>query len=140
MKPMQARTVLLAAIQLALAQAAVAQTQIAAADAKVAPEAAESIIVQGSFLASGSQSATKGDTAVRDTPFTVESYTASFMKALETSNVADMYNYMTGVKRAGNQAYDITIRGFKTSNTDKNAIMVDGLPGLSGKFASPPTW
>jgi len=61
------------------------------------------------------------------------------MKAVETAAVADMYNYMTGVKRAGNQAYDITIRGFKTSNTDKNAIMVDGLPGLSGKFASPPT-
>jgi iron complex outermembrane receptor protein len=45
---------------------------------------------------------------------------------------------MTGVKRAGNTAYDMTIRGFKTSETDKSAIMVYGLPGLAGRFGSPP--
>src|SRR5690349_13346054 len=118
--PARARAVLFAAVQLALAHAVHAQT----------PQATESIVVQGTFLGTGSQSATKGDTAVRDTPFTVESYTNSFMKAIETTNVADMYNYMTGVKRAGNTGYDLTIRGFKTSGTDLNAIMVDGLPGL----------
>src|SRR5436305_1110260 len=39
----------------------------------------------------------------------------------------------------GNPGYDLTIRGFKTGGTDKNAIMVDGLPGLTGRFGSPPT-
>src|SRR6202011_5682364 len=34
---------------------------------------------------------------------------------------------------------DISIRGFKTSQTDKNAILVDGLPGITGRYGSPPT-
>jgi iron complex outermembrane receptor protein len=103
------------------------------------PQAIEQIVVEGSFLGSGAASAMKLDIPVRDTPFSVESYSESFMKAIETTNIGDLYNYMTGVKRAGNTAYDLTIRGFKTSGTDKNAIMVDGLPGLTGRFGSPPT-
>jgi len=99
----------------------------------------ESVVVSGHFLGSAAQSAMKLDVPVRDTPFAVQSYTESFMKAIETTNVGDLYNYMTGVKRAGNTGYDLTIRGFKTSGTDKNAIMVDGLPGLTGRFGSPPT-
>jgi iron complex outermembrane recepter protein len=102
-------------------------------------EPLEAVVVQGHFLGSSAQSALKLDAPVRDTPFAVQSYTDSFMKAIETTNVADLYNYMTGVKRAGNTAYDMTIRGFRTSETDKSAIMVDGLPGLTGRFGSPPT-
>jgi iron complex outermembrane receptor protein len=119
----------------------VAATPAAWAQSQPQPDAEkiESIVVQGQFLGSGAQSAMKQDIAVRDTPFTVQSYTESFMKAIETTNVADMYNYMTGVKRAGNTGYDLTIRGFKTGSEDKNAIMVDGLPGLTGRFGSPPT-
>src|ERR1700682_6383783 len=122
-----------AAFQLAVPLHAWSQAQ------PVDPDKVESIVVQGQFLGSGAQSAMKQDVAVRDTPFTVQSYTESFMKAIETTNVADMYNYMTGVKRAGNTGYDLTIRGFKTGSEDKNAIMVDGLPGLTGRFGSPPT-
>jgi len=96
-------------------------------------------VVSGHFLGTAAESALKLDAPVRDTPFSVQSYTGSFMKAIETTNVADLYDYMTGVKRAGNTAYDMTIRGFKTSETDKSAIMVDGLPGLTGRFGSPPT-
>jgi iron complex outermembrane recepter protein len=102
-------------------------------------EPMESVVVSGHFLGSAAESAMKLDVAVRDTPFAVQSYTESFMKAIETTNVGDLYNYMTGVKRAGNTGYDLTIRGFKTSGTDRNAIMVDGLPGLTGRFGSPPT-
>jgi len=96
-------------------------------------------VVQGSFLDAGADSAMKLDIPVRDTPFSVSSYTESFMKAIETTNVADMYSYMTGVKRNGNTGYDLNIRGFKTSGNDRNAIMVDGLPGLGVRFGSPPT-
>ncbi len=129
-------------LQFAGSQAALAQaTAQDAPDAPrdTSPSKAESIVVEGQFLGTGAQSAMKQDVAVRDTPFTVQSYTDSFMKAIETTNVADLYNYMTGVKRAGNTGYDLTIRGFKTGSEDKNAIMVDGLPGLTGRFGSPPT-
>lgn len=112
---------------------------VKSAESEATAQTIESIVVQGQFLGSGAASAMKLDIPVRDTPFAVNSYTESFMKAIETTNIGDLYNYMNGVKRAGNTAYDLTIRGFKTSGTDKNAIMVDGLPGLTGRFGSPPT-
>jgi len=46
---------------------------------------------------------------------------------------------MTGVQRGGATGYDLSIRGFKTTQTDKNAILVDGLPGITGRYGSPPT-
>ncbi len=116
-----------------------AQTSTASPAPAATEEPLEAIVVRGTFLGAQAQSAMKLDTPVLDTPFAVQSYTDSFMKAIETTNVADLYNYMTGVKRAGNTAYDMTIRGFRTSEVDKNAIMVDGLPGLTGRFGSPPT-
>jgi len=61
------------------------------------------------------------------------------MKAIETANLTDLYSYMTGVSRGGVTGYDISIRGFKTTQSDQNAILVDGLPGLAGRFGSPPT-
>ena len=139
---MKRNNVVAAAVAFALQAAATQAAWAQAADKEDKAESAqkiESIVVQGQFLGSGAQSAMKQDVAVRDTPFAVQSYTGSFMKAIETTNVADLYNYMTGVKRAGNTGYDLTIRGFKTGSEDKNAIMVDGLPGLTGRFGSPPT-
>lgn len=97
------------------------------------------IVVTGSFLDDGSKSAMKMDVSVLDTPYSVASYSEAFVKSLETQNVADLYNYMTGLKKSGVTAYDITLRGFKSSGDDRNAIMVDGLPGMSGRYGSPPT-
>ncbi|RJG11273.1 TonB-dependent siderophore receptor [Massilia cavernae] len=135
------RTVLASAIALAVAQMAHAQT--ATQNGAPAPEAAaappmQQVTVKGNFISSGSASAMKLAVPVRDTPFTVASYTDTFMKAIEVVNVADLYNYMTGIKRSGNTGMEMSIRGFKTGANDKNAIMVDGLPGLSGRFSSPP--
>ena len=96
-------------------------------------------VVVTAFLAKGALTATKLDIPVRDTPLSVSSYTGSFMKAIETTEMADLYRYMTGVARAGNTGYDMVIRGFKTSGNDRNAIMTDGLPGLTVRFGSPPT-
>jgi len=103
------------------------------------PQTVERVVVRGSYLSAGSQSAMKGNVAVRDTPFSVSPYQESFLKAIESTNIADLYNYMTGVKRNGNTGYDLNIRGFKTSGNDRNAIMVDGMPGLGVRFGSPPT-
>lgn len=97
------------------------------------------IIVKGSFIDAGATSATKMNIRVLDTPFSVDSYNGNFLKAIETTNVSDLYKYMTGIQRAGNTGYDITFRGFKTSGNDRNAILTDGLPGLSVRFGSPPT-
>lgn len=104
-----------------------------------AAEATPDIVVQGRFVNTGASSATKLDIALRDTPFSVDAYNGNFLKAIETTNVADLYKYMTGIQRAGNTGYDITFRGFKASGSDRNAILTDGLPGLSVRFGSPPT-
>jgi len=100
----------------------------------------DAISVSAKFVAQGAKSAMKMDITVMETPYSVSSYGDAFMKAIETTQLADLYNYMTGVRRGGNSGYDISIRGFKSTQADKNAIMVDGLPGVAGRFGSPPTF
>jgi iron complex outermembrane receptor protein len=90
-----------------------------------------------SFTGSHSMSALKVDTPVRDIPLSIQSYTSSFMKAVETTNVADLYNYTTGVTRSGNTGVDFVIRGIRASNTGN--IQYNGLPGLAARFGSPST-
>ena len=112
----------------------------AAADPTVdAAAQSDEIVVTGRFTDTGASSATKLEIPVLDTPFSVDAYNGNFLKAIETQNVSDLYRYMTGIQRAGNTGYDITFRGFKTSGNDRNAILTDGLPGLSVRFGSPPT-
>jgi len=102
-------------------------------------ETLEEVHVIAKFVSTGAQSAMKQDISVLDTPVSVESYSDAFMKSIETTNVTDLYSYMTGIQRGGATGYDLSIRGFKTTQADKNAILVDGLPGLAGRFGSPPT-
>jgi iron complex outermembrane receptor protein len=126
-----------------LAQAAPAEAPPAAQPEQdtetTADKTAQDIVVTGRFVDTGAKSAMKQDIRVLDTPFSVASYSSAFVKSLETTNVADLYNYMNGVKKSGNTGYDITLRGFKGSGDDRNTIMVDGLPGLTGRYGSPPT-
>jgi iron complex outermembrane receptor protein len=103
------------------------------------PQKLESIVVKGSFLSPSAESAMKLDVPIKDTPLTVTNYSQDFMKAIETSEVLDLYRYMTGVSRGGQSAYDLSLRGFKTTSNDRNALMTDGLPGQVSRFASPPT-
>lgn len=100
----------------------------------------QTVVIEGKFVEVGAQSAMKQDISVMDTPYSVANYSNAFMKAIETTNIADLYSYMTGVRRGGVTGYDLSIRGFKNNQADKTAIMVDGLPGLSGRFGSPPTF
>ncbi|HEX9502567.1 MAG TPA: carboxypeptidase-like regulatory domain-containing protein, partial [Thermoanaerobaculia bacterium] len=58
--------------------------------------------VMVAFTAAAALSAMKTETPIADIPLSVQSYTESFMKAIETTNVADLYNYTTGVARSGN--------------------------------------
>src|SRR5438067_664803 len=125
------------------AKAANAQGQPAPANPTqdaASQEPAKAIVIEGRrFTDTGASSATKLQIPVLDTPFSVDAYNGNFLKAVETHNVSDLYRYMTGIQRAGNTGYDITFRGFKTSGNDRNAILTDGLPGLSVRFGSPPT-
>ncbi|HEY2942514.1 MAG TPA: carboxypeptidase regulatory-like domain-containing protein, partial [Vicinamibacteria bacterium] len=79
-------------------------------DFKLSPAGfAEEVTV--AFTAPHASTALKFDVPVQDIPLSVKSYTNSFMKAIETRQVADLYNYMTGVSRSGNTAFDFSIRG-----------------------------
>ena len=114
---------------------------IASANAQSTPAggAIEQVTVTGNFYKSGSASAMKMNIPLLDTPFTARSYSNDFVNSLDTTSVDQLYDYMTGVTRAGQGGYDISIRGFKSSNKNINAVMVDGMPGLTSLFASPPT-
>lgn len=103
------------------------------------PQQLEAVIVKGQFLTPAAESAMKLDVPIRDTPLSVTNYSGDFMKAVETSETVDLYRYMTGVSRGGQSAYDLSLRGFKTTSNDRNALMTDGLPGQVSRFASPPT-
>jgi len=134
----------LLALSAGLAPAAIHAQPVPAAPASATnatPEEppVEDIIVTGTFMDTGAKSAMKMNVPVLDTPFAVQSYSQSFVQSLETTSVGDLYSYMTGVKKSGLTAYDLALRGFRSSGDDRNAIMVDGLPGLTTRYASPPT-
>ncbi len=97
------------------------------------------VVVTGRFIDTGAASATKQNLSTLDTPFSVSAYTGNFMAAINTTQVADLYRYMTGLQKAGATGYDLTLRGFSTTDSDRNTILVDGLPGLAVRFGSPPT-
>lgn len=89
------------------------------------------------FTAPHATSALRMDAPVRDIPLSIKSYTNAFMKAIETKRVADLYNYITGVTRAGDTGYDFTIRGVRSR--EPGNIQVNGLPGLAARMSSPST-
>lgn len=135
----------LACLPLTLSQVVRAQdTPVKASDSAQASErpvgddTLEEVIVSA-FLSDEGESAMKLDVPIRDTPFSVSNYSDAFMDAIDSTNVADLYQYMTGVTKGGQSAYDLSLRGFKTTSNDRNAIMTDGLPGQSARFGSPPT-
>ena len=102
-------------------------------------EEIEEIVVTGRFIAADGYSGLKSNVPLRDVPITISSYTQAFMEGIETIRIADLYNYMAGVQRAGNTGYDISIRGFSSGGADRNSLQTDGLPGLAVRFGSPPT-
>ena len=52
-------------------------------------------MVIGKFVGTGAKSAMKQAVSILDTPASVDDYSAAFMKAIETTNVANLYNYTT---------------------------------------------
>lgn len=99
----------------------------------------KSVSVQARFISAAGHSALKMDVAARDTPFSISTYTGSFMHAIEAQKVDALYPYMTGIQSAGITGYDLVFRGFQSGGNDQNSILVDGLPGLATRFGSPAT-
>ncbi|MGH8192488.1 MAG: TonB-dependent siderophore receptor, partial [Rhodanobacteraceae bacterium] len=99
----------------------------------------KAIQVNGRFISTVGHSALKMNVPSRDVPFSISTYTGSFMRAIETQKVADLYPYMTGIHSAGITGYDLVFRGFTSGGNDQNSILVDGLPGLATRFGSPAT-
>ena len=99
----------------------------------------QQVTVSANFIRPGGQSALKMSVPVQDVPFSLEDYSQSFMQAVDTTRLTDLYGYMSGVQRAGPSGYDISIRGFTSGSTDPNSVLMDGLPGLPARTASPET-
>ena len=99
----------------------------------------DTVSVTGNFIQSNARSVIKMDVPVGDVPFSVSSYSSEFMDAVGSKRLGDMYNYMVGVSRSGNSASDITIRGFSSIVSDRNTIMVNGLPGVGSRGGTPST-
>lgn len=98
----------------------------------------QEVVVTSSYKQE-TESSMKMGIPARDTPLSIESYSHSFMRSIETQQVADLYRYMTGLQKAGISGYSLTIRGFSTQDLDRNTFLTDGLPGLAVRFGSPPT-
>jgi len=99
----------------------------------------QQVVVTARFISAAGSSAMKMNLPARDTPFSISTYSQSFIHAVEAEEVASLYPYMTGIQRAGNTGYDIVFRGFTSGANDTNSILVDGLPGLGTRFGSPVT-
>lgn len=121
----------------ALLQSSPRTKQVKPAIAKVTQ--LKSVTVQGRFISAAGHSALKMDVPSRDTPFSISTYTGSFMHAIEAAKVDELYPYMTGIQSAGITGYDLVFRGFQSGGNDQNSILVDGLPGLATRFGSPAT-
>lgn len=120
------------------AAAQAAQPASASSTQSKKPVQLQTITVK-SFISDAGKSAMKLNLPVRDTPFSISTYTSSFMHAIEAQKVATLYPYMTGIQSAGITGYDLVFRGFKSGGNDADSILVDGLPGLATRFGSPVT-
>jgi iron complex outermembrane recepter protein len=87
------------------------------------------------YLAEGS-TALKGLASLRETPFTVQVANEALLKDLRAESLADVYPYITGLSSSGTRADSFNLRGFASN---RESVQVDGMPGSTTVFGSPPT-
>lgn len=83
-----------------------------------------------------SETATKTDQDLLDTPFSVNIVNQNFIQDLQAETLADVYPYVVGLSQSGNIANSFTLRGLSSSLQN---VQIDGLPGLASRFGSPST-
>ena len=77
-------------------------------------------------------------TKAQDTPMSDENFTGNFQKATGAVTPEDSYKYTNGVNKTGGTGYDLNLRGFTTTASDRGAIITDGEPGSTVRFGAPP--
>ena len=83
-----------------------------------------------------SETATKTDQDLLDTPFSVNIVNQSFIQDLQAETLADVYPYIVGLSQSGTNANSFTLRGLSSSLQN---VQIDGLPGLASRFGAPST-
>ena len=83
-----------------------------------------------------SETATKTNQDLLDTPLTVNIVNQAFMQDLQAETLADVYPYVVGLSQSGTNANSFTLRGLSSSLQN---VQIDGLPGLASRFGSPST-
>lgn len=78
----------------------------------------------------------KSPAPLRITPFTVQVANAAFLADLRAESLADVYPYLTGLAANGTRADSFSLRGFESN---RESVQVDGLPGSTTVFGSPPS-
>ena len=91
---------------------------------------------EDSFILSNAVTAL-GSTA-QDTPMSDENFTSTFQKATAAVTPEDSYKYTNGVNKTGTTGYDLNLRGFTTTASDRGAIITDGEPGATVRYGAAP--
>jgi iron complex outermembrane receptor protein len=93
----------------------------------------------GHYTDTTSDSAMKVSIPQIDLPFTVQGLNAAFLTDVRTSRLEDAFGYITGLNKQGEAANQFTLRGFTAAGSNLQSLQIDGLPGPTSRFASPPT-
>ncbi|WP_409523700.1 TonB-dependent siderophore receptor [Nitrincola sp. MINF-07-Sa-05] len=83
-----------------------------------------------------SETATKTDLDLLDTPLSVNIVNENLMRDLQAETLADVYPYIVGLSQSGNNANSFTLRGLSSGLQN---VQANGLPGLASRFGSPST-
>lgn len=86
-----------------------------------------------------SAAAMKLPVAQKDLPFTVQALNAAFLNDIRSSRLEDAFGYVVGLNKQGPAANQFTLRGFSAAGSNLQSLQIDGLPGPSSRFASPPS-
>lgn len=128
---------------LAVSGALLAQTPpkpaAGATDDIVKLEAFQVTTTLGHYTDTASDSAMKVSIPQIDLPFSVQGLNSAFLTDVRTSRLEDAFGYVTGLNKQGEAANQFTLRGFTAAGSNLQSLQIDGLPGPSSRFASPPT-
>ncbi|MDB6169843.1 MAG: ferrichrome-iron receptor, partial [Verrucomicrobia bacterium] len=112
----------------------------------VSADADDSIVSMGAFkvglghyIEASSAASMKVEVPLMNLPFTVQGLNAAFLKDVNSSRLEDSFGYVVGLTKSGSTANSFSLRGFSAAGSNLQSVQIDGLPGLSSRFASPPT-
>jgi len=130
---------LMAVCSLGFGQTAASPSPVAAGDDVVRLDAFQVTTTLGHYTDTTSDSAMKVSIPQINLPFSVQGLNAAFLTDVRTSRLEDAFGYVTGLNKQGEAANQFTLRGFTAAGSNLQSLQIDGLPGPTSRFASPPT-